>query len=258
LRAVLLHELAHFRSLDVPLHWAFTLMRIVHWFNPVSHLATREWLKFREEAADEAAIELLPERDAKTYGETLVETLRHRFDFPLPAGALAIGESHKNLKQRIAMIMNHPRKSAHRAFTLFFTLTLGLVAVLRPAHAEAIAPPAATKAIESWVDVIDAGNYGVSWDQASKSFQKEVTKEQWVTAAVTVRAPLGAKKQRTLASAKIVEELPGPKGPIKGEFVIATYDTTYETPGSFVETLTFEKEADGVWRASGYFIRPAK
>ena len=52
LRGVLCHELAHFRALDVPLNWLWTLVCAVHWFNPAAHFAFRDWARFCEESGD--------------------------------------------------------------------------------------------------------------------------------------------------------------------------------------------------------------
>jgi len=141
LRAVLLHELAHFRSLDIPLHWLQTLACAAHWFNPFAHAGVRAWMRFREEAADETAIAWLGGRDATEYGEALVEVLKHSRTFSLPLGALAMGESNKNLKQRMIMILNHAQKTPCAALALALFIGLAGITALLPVRADN--PPAA-------------------------------------------------------------------------------------------------------------------
>jgi hypothetical protein len=72
-----------------------------------------------------------------------------------------------------------------------------------------------------------------------------------------VRAPDGKVLERKLASAVYQSGVPMPSGQmLPGQFVIAQFDSSFENLKYARETVTFEKEADGVWRASGYYIKP--
>ncbi len=50
-------------------------------------------------------------------------------------------------------------------------------------------------------------------------------------------------------------EIPTGKEIIKGDFVIAQFETSYANMKYNIETVTFQKEG-GAWKASGYFIKP--
>jgi beta-lactamase regulating signal transducer with metallopeptidase domain len=110
LRAVLLHELAHFHYADVPATWLFTLARALHWFNPVAHFACAGWFRFREEAADEAAMRWMREPTGRNYGEVLLQAL-HPAIGAAPFGALGIGESIRHLEKRLLKIHHYSQKS---------------------------------------------------------------------------------------------------------------------------------------------------
>ena len=112
----------------------------------------------------------------------------------------------------------------------------------------------AVAAIQTWLGEFDAGNYAKTWSDAAKSFQKAVTSDQWVTVSNNVRTPLGKKLDRKLASAVYQSGQLGVG--LNGTYVIAQYDTSFENMKYARETVTFEKEADGAWRAAGYFIKP--
>jgi hypothetical protein len=115
----------------------------------------------------------------------------------------------------------------------------------------------AVAAMQTWLGGIDAGNYPKSWTDAAKSFQKAVTSDQWVTALNQVRTPLGKSLSRNLASALHQTAIPKPGGEtMKGDWVIAQFDSSFENLKSARETVTFEKEADGTWRAAGYYVKP--
>src|SRR5208283_5422907 len=104
LRPIFLHELAHFRCYDVPFNWLLTLVRAIHWFNPLAHLGAVSWTHFREEAADEAAVKWMRNDSAMVYGDALVHSLRHCRGASAPFGSIAIVESVQQLKKRIFMI----------------------------------------------------------------------------------------------------------------------------------------------------------
>ncbi len=249
LRHVMLHELAHFRGADIPIGWLYALVRCVHWFNPLAYGAERAWTCFREEAADEAAMRSLDQPAA--YGETLLKLADEAQ--AAPCGALGIGESFFNLKTRITKIMNHHKRTPHTI--LAFVVLTALTAVLTLRAGEEDPKTAAVAAMEVWLKGIDAGKYAESWDEASPLFQKSITSEGWVAALKAVRGPVGQCEQRKLASAAYQTEVPLGAKVLKGEYVIAQFDTSFADMKYTIETVTFEK-VDGKWKASGYFIKP--
>ncbi len=261
LRAVLFHELAHFKHLDLPANWLFAAVRVVHWFNPLAWLAVAQWNRFREEAADEQAICWLAQPGGAAYGEILLKTLRECPHRP-PYGALAIGESVHDLKRRILMIHHHASKTNRGALGGLVILLLAALMTLSPMLAVADAAPddatskkAAVDAMTVWLAESDAGDYAKTWKDAAPSFQKAVTPDQWTAAATSVRTPLGKLTSRKLASS-LLQESPGTASLPKGTFVIAQFDSSFENLKSALETVTFEHQPDGTWRAAGYYIKP--
>ena len=106
-----------------------------------------------------------------------------------------------------------------------------------------------------WLAMIDSGQYGESWDAAASLFKQSVTREQWVNGLTKSRSPLGKVQSRTLQAARYQTDLPGAP---PGEYVQIQYVTTSQDGGASTETITLMKDPDGIWRVSGYFIRPAK
>lgn len=250
LRHVFLHELAHFRAMDVPISWLFALMRCLHWFNPFAYWAERRWTRFREEAADEQALRWV---ERQSYGETLVTLLPMAGTTAIP-GALALSETFPNLKHRIQLIMNNHIRKPRPVIALLGLAVLGLVIAIQPSRADEKAD--AVAATESWLQGIDAGGYAQSWKDASTAFQKAITEEQWVQALTGVRAPLGKVLERKLASSLQQKEVPRPGGqPLKGDFVISQFESSFENLKYAIETVTFEKDGE-TWKASGYYIKP--
>ena len=121
-----------------------------------------------------------------------------------------------------------------------------------PLHAADGPEKAAQAAAEKWLALVDAGNYGESYEAGAAFFRKALTKEQWVEAVGKARGPLGRLQSRTLLGAKPMTELPGAP---KGEYVVLQYEAKFAGQTA-IETITPMKDADGVWRVSGYFVRP--
>ena len=110
----------------------------------------------------------------------------------------------------------------------------------------------AQQSAEAWLALVDSGNYGESWEQAAQFFKAAVNKEQWQSALRASRDPLGKLLFRKLKSATFTKTLPGAPD---GEYVVITYESSFEHKQSAVETVTPMLDKDGKWRVSGYYIK---
>ena len=136
-------------------------------------------------------------------------------------------------------------------------LRLLIVASLLPALADKAFSAdekvtAAVDAVTPWLALVDSGQYGESWFQASSDFRGAASKEQWIHALNTVRAPLGKLVSRQLKSATYTTKLPNAR---PGEYVVVQYDTSYEKAPGMLEVVVAILEKDGAWKVSGYFIK---
>lgn len=111
---------------------------------------------------------------------------------------------------------------------------------------------AAQAAADSWLKLVDSGNYEASWEQAAKVFKGAITKDQWAQTSAGVRTPLGKLLTRKLKSREYTEQLPGAPD---GKYVVIQFDTVFKNKAAAIETVTPMLDPDGVWRVSGYFIR---
>ena len=82
------------------------------------------------------------------------------------------------------------------------------------------AEQAASDASEAWLDLVDRGDYGGSWEAAADYLKVAVTKENWLQSMRGHRGPLGEIVSRELASQRYVTILPGAPD---GEYVIVQY-----------------------------------
>jgi hypothetical protein len=110
------------------------------------------------------------------------------------------------------------------------------------------------QAVESageWLELVDNGDYGGSWQEAAAYFKSAVTREGWELAISGVRKPLGAVVSRKVKSKTYKTSLPGAPD---GDYVVIQYDTIFENKRTAVETVTPMQDRDGTWRVSGYYV----
>jgi len=129
----------------------------------------------------------------------------------------------------------------------FICSLIGAIAMAQDKNIEA-----AKKGSESWLAVVDKGDYTASYEEAASIFKLAVTKEDWLQKVRTARNPLGKVISRKLKGTQYKTSLPGAPD---GEYVVIQYDTSFENKRSAVETITPTLDKDAQWRVSGYFIR---
>jgi len=117
---------------------------------------------------------------------------------------------------------------------------------------EKAASKAAIAAAESWLAMVDRGEYAQSWDQAAEAFKGALTKKNWEDALNGTRQPLGKTISRKVIKSKYATSLPGAPD---GEYVVIQFETSFENKKSAIETVTPMLDKDGNWRVSGYFIK---
>ena len=262
LRAVLLHELAHFRSADIPCHWLFTIAQALNWPNPVMLVASRRWRHACEIAADASAVAQMPERDGAIYGQALVDALRWAGTQPIPRGALALGESFGQLKERIALVAKRAGYHARTGWAAA-AVALGLVMMIAvPTRGgigvgTVVAPDreTAVPVAEQWLQLIDRDDYTASWRAGAEFAQRSITPEKWEQLLRTSRDAMGPTVSRQLYSVEIQQDIPGARGNIlRGTFAIVLFDTAFGNFPSARETVPLLLEADGRWRPVGYTV----
>jgi len=110
----------------------------------------------------------------------------------------------------------------------------------------------AIEAAKKWVELIDQGKYGESWETAAEYFKNAAAKERWEQMLNGVRKPLGRLVSRDLKSKTYQKSLPGAPD---GEYVVIQFRTSFENKKSAIETITPMLDGDGQWRVSGYYIK---
>lgn len=137
----LAHELAHIRRNDLWFGWIPTLAGVLFFFNPLVHLATREYALQREAACDGEALRL-QQVGTQAYGRLLLTLGIERTPCPCMAGAGS--PTFRHLKRRIAMLQDTPHLPRLRDWLLVGLIAGACIVPYRVvvAHAPAQTTPA--------------------------------------------------------------------------------------------------------------------
>jgi len=143
-------------------------------------------------------------------------------------------------------------------------LACGDVRAQAPTPAEPDSTPAtldtpasldSTPAIESarrWLEALDVGRFGASWEEASPLLRDSVPKLQWEVNLDRARAPLGVVIHRKVRQANCQRGTPADP---EAEVCLIVYDTRFENRPLTTELVSPIKGRDGVWRVSAYVLR---
>ena len=105
-RHIFMHELAHFRRLDILGNWFISLALAVHWFNPFLWWALGKMRTQQEIACDHRVVGRLDRNGARAYGQTVIKILELSGAYKSLPGMVGLLEDRAHLKQRIRQITN--------------------------------------------------------------------------------------------------------------------------------------------------------
>lgn len=107
---------------------------------------------------------------------------------------------------------------------------------------------AALTASKAWVAQIDAGQYDESYAFGCGAMHDKVPQDQWDEVLKALRTPWGP-----VVSRKQISHVYKPNGYLgaEGEFLVITYDTSFQRLSPATETIVLKWE-DGKWRGAGY------
>ncbi len=139
-------------------------------------------------------------------------------------------------------------------YVIAFAAALGLLLVT--------APPASASAenhideglavSQSWVGMIDSGDYDNSYNIASGEMHDKVKQDRWDIILKALRSPWGP-----LVNRQQLSHIYKPNGyeGTEGEFLIVTYQTAFKKMDVVSEIVVLRWE-DGKWRGAGYNAAP--
>ena len=115
------HELIHYKRRDMFYKWFIQIVCCVHWFNPFVRFLAKETGRACELACDEAITAKLDNNGKIAYGNTLLSFLHTGQLSPCALVSMTLTEGTRELKERLAAIVNSPKKTKGRAVPALLT-----------------------------------------------------------------------------------------------------------------------------------------
>ncbi len=101
--------------------------------------------------------------------------------------------------------------------------------------------------MDTWLSLMDTGEYECSWDVAAPYLQRSVTKPEWVARLEKIRRPLGevlARKPVTITQT------------VAGTRYEGVHESSFQNLAAATEIVTYAKQPDGEWQPIGYEVKP--
>lgn len=129
---ILLHELSHYKRLDMLINYLLIILQAIYWFNPLIWLLFKYIKQDMEAANDFYLLKFLNTEQYKKYSLSLVEILgRYGGKAPLEPKLLCMADNKGNLERRIKMIkLNEVFKKRKLLIGIFSVLIIGIVSAL--------------------------------------------------------------------------------------------------------------------------------
>jgi hypothetical protein len=127
------------------------------------------------------------------------------------------------------------------------------IAIASGAHAQAdLDSTLGLAASRAWLADLDAGRYGLTWEEADPLLKGSLTKVLWETGLDRARAPLGVTVARKIRQASCTR---GTQADPEAEICLIQYDTQFEHRMLGDERITVLRGRDGNWRVASYSLR---
>lgn len=162
LNYVFLHELVHFKRMDIGINLLMSIILMFHWFNPAVWYAFYKMREDQEIACDAIALSYINQNELKEYALTLIkllESFSKNSILPITAG---IGGTKLQIFRRIKMIKYYKKHSLKWSIIGFtFIFVLSMTSLTNPkvgllnAKALAIKPDSSTpikEAASAWIN----------------------------------------------------------------------------------------------------------
>lgn len=112
-----MHELVHVKRKDM-LYMFFTdFVKMLHFFNPFVYFFTKQIKKYMELSCDEYVAGIIDDGEKIAYGKSIIKHCA-----PISGGAACLSENGKNIKERLAEIMQEKTYSKKAKITSLFVV----------------------------------------------------------------------------------------------------------------------------------------
>lgn len=111
LHNIFIHELSHYKRLDIFYKWLTQIAVCIHWFNPLVYWISNEMNNACELSCDELILKRLSVEEKKQYGNTLIASLKLNGNYGDTIVSITLNEDARLLKERLGAIKMFRKRS---------------------------------------------------------------------------------------------------------------------------------------------------
>lgn len=106
-------------------------------------------------------------------------------------------------------------------------------------------------AANAWLNYLDQGKYGESWDAGALTYQFTISRNEWIKAMTLARQPLGQ-----VVSREFIKQDPAkdPKDLPRGDYMVIYYKTSFSNRPNAHERVILQKQNNGQWKMLTYDV----
>lgn len=109
MKYIIMHELCHYKRKDILVTWITSIVKAIHWFNPIIYLGLNIMGSDCEAACDEMVLTKIGEKENINYGNTIINVLQLIHSKTSIPGTTSMITDKKRLKDRIKNIAENKK-----------------------------------------------------------------------------------------------------------------------------------------------------
>lgn len=130
MKYIILHELCHYKRKDILVTWLTSIIKAIHWFNPIIYLGFNIMRSDCEAACDEMVLTKIDDKENLSYGNTIISVLQLINSKSQVPGTTSMITDKKSLKDRIKNIAENKKfgfRTMLAGILLIFILAIALL-----------------------------------------------------------------------------------------------------------------------------------
>jgi Protein of unknown function (DUF4019) len=106
-------------------------------------------------------------------------------------------------------------------------------------------------ASNAWLNLVDQGKYGESWDAGAMTYQFTISRNEWIKAMTLARQPLGQAVSRELIRQ---DPAVNPKNLPAGNYMVIYYKSAFSNRPNAHERVILQQQNNGQWKMLTYDV----
>ena len=130
MKYIIMHELFHYKRKDIIVSWLTSIVRTIHWFNPIILFGLSTMRSDCESACDEMVLSKLDDNENIKYGNTIINVLHLINSKNTVPGTTSMVTNKRRLKDRIKSIAENKKFGSKTIFLGVIAIAILAVVVL--------------------------------------------------------------------------------------------------------------------------------